>query len=99
MKEQGPIEKALATPDVAKLYMNAFQIATNGLDVTVVTQWQDQPIAVIAMPLQLAKTFAQKLADIVSRQEVAFGRLIQTSEEVAQEVKDYEDKMAKEKRD
>ena len=59
------LQVALDNPNVPKIYVNGFQVASTNADIMIVAQSNARPTAVLNMSFELAKTLVQKVGNVV----------------------------------
>jgi hypothetical protein len=81
LPEVGTLLAGSLNMDIPKLYANSLGIALGGADLALILQYQNQPIAVVNISLQTAKSMAKGIADAVEHYEkVTETRIISLSE-------------------
>ena len=81
---QDLVASAINAPYIPKLYGNGFSIAWGAVDVTMVLQLHNAPVAVISCPVGVAKEVVQKINEGMAKLEVLLGHPIPSIGEVTQ---------------
>ena len=74
--------RVAADPNIPQIYFNGFANALTIGDITAVLERNGRPVAVLNMSFTVAKTFAQKLGQMVSALEEKAGREMLTTDDI-----------------
>lgn len=80
------ISDALNNKDLPNIYFNGFIQSIGTGDIAIVIKRNNNPVALLNTSYTVAKTFAQKLNDLISRLEFKTSNTIMTTEDISKKL-------------
>ena len=78
------IRAAIEDKEIPRLYFNGFNISLGNADVTMVLNLQNNPIMILSMSHNLAKTLVEKMGGVVSILEDKIDQRVLTTDQIAE---------------
>ena len=75
---------AIEDTEIPRLYFNGFNISIGNADVTMILKLQNNPVMILSMSHNLAKTLVEKMGGVVSILEDKIDQRVLTTDQIAE---------------